>query len=202
MTVLIASRCTACGACIITCPEAALSLAPLRPAVLDSRCTDCLACLEVCPVDSIVPLTPRPSHPMDQHPIEALSYRILYERVDLSAWEGGARAVVARMIHATADESFAVSARVGERAVEAATSALHSGAVVVCDARMVQAGIPSVANSTCLIGEVPADRPTEEGTRSAAAICLAATRHPIGALWVVGNTPTALVALLELYATG
>ncbi len=34
-------------------------------------------------------------------------------RVDLSAWPEGARQVVARMIHATADESFATSARVG-----------------------------------------------------------------------------------------
>ena len=55
MTVTVAATCTACGACLITCPERALVAAPRRPAVIDRLCTDCLACLEVCPVDAIVP---------------------------------------------------------------------------------------------------------------------------------------------------
>jgi Pyruvate/2-oxoacid:ferredoxin oxidoreductase delta subunit len=53
MTVRIATTCTACGLCLVTCPERALRPAPGRPAVIDSRCTDCLACIEVCPRDSI-----------------------------------------------------------------------------------------------------------------------------------------------------
>jgi Pyruvate/2-oxoacid:ferredoxin oxidoreductase delta subunit len=53
MTVVVDSRCTACGLCLITCPERALVPAPGRPAVIDSRCTDCLACIEVCPRDCI-----------------------------------------------------------------------------------------------------------------------------------------------------
>ena len=53
MTVRIGSRCTACGVCIPTCPEQALTRAPRRPEVVAARCTDCLACLEVCPVDAI-----------------------------------------------------------------------------------------------------------------------------------------------------
>ena len=46
----------------------------------------------------------------DVHPIEAYSYRLMAERVDLSSWPTGARDVVARMVHATADDSFARSA--------------------------------------------------------------------------------------------
>lgn len=53
MTVRISDSCTACGACLITCPEAALRPAPGRPRVLDDRCTDCLACVEICPRDCI-----------------------------------------------------------------------------------------------------------------------------------------------------
>jgi precorrin-8X/cobalt-precorrin-8 methylmutase len=193
MTVTVAATCTACGACIATCPERALVPAPRRPAVIDVLCTDCLACLEVCPVDAIVPSAP-------VHPIEEASYRILEERVDLSAWEAGARDVVARMVHATADESFAGTARIGERAVEAAVAALAAGATVVCDARMVVAGIPSVAGAVCLLDEVPEAAPGD--TRSAAAIRLAAERYAEGALWVIGNAPTALFALLELHAAG
>ena len=52
-TVVIDSRCTACGMCISTCPERALLPAPHRPLVIDDRCTVCLSCIEICPVDAI-----------------------------------------------------------------------------------------------------------------------------------------------------
>lgn len=189
MTVLIADRCTACGACLATCPERALAAAPRKPAVDDARCTDCLACLEVCPVDAIV-----------SHPIEVESYRRMAERIDLSRWPDGARDVVARMVHATADESFAQSARIGASAVGAAVEALRHDAPVVCDARMVVAGLTSIAGAVCLLDEVAVAPPGE--TRSATATRLAAERFPDDALWVVGNAPTALATLLELHAAG
>jgi ferredoxin len=53
MTVRVGASCTACGACLLTCPAGALSPAPRRPTVDAPRCTDCLACIEVCPVDAI-----------------------------------------------------------------------------------------------------------------------------------------------------
>jgi NAD-dependent dihydropyrimidine dehydrogenase PreA subunit len=53
LTVAVGGSCTACGACIITCPDHALAPAPRRPFVIEDRCTDCLACLEVCPADAI-----------------------------------------------------------------------------------------------------------------------------------------------------
>jgi precorrin-8X/cobalt-precorrin-8 methylmutase len=136
--------------------------------------------------------------PVPVHPIEAESYRIMESRVDLSGWAAGAREVVARMIHATADESFATSARVGSRAVAAAVAALRHGAPVICDARMVVAGLSAGVTGRCLLDEIPVAPPG--GTRSAAAIELAASRWPDGALWVFGNAPTALATLLELHA--
>lgn len=64
MTVGIARTCTACGACLATCPTHALQVAPGRPAVLAARCIDCWLCLEVCPVDAIVPQpAPRSDEP-------------------------------------------------------------------------------------------------------------------------------------------
>jgi NAD-dependent dihydropyrimidine dehydrogenase PreA subunit len=53
MTVVVAETCTACGACLVTCPERALRAAPRRPAVHDALCTDCLACVEICPTGAI-----------------------------------------------------------------------------------------------------------------------------------------------------
>lgn len=45
----IREGCTACGACISTCPTRALLPAPYRPYVVESRCNLCLECLEICP---------------------------------------------------------------------------------------------------------------------------------------------------------
>ncbi|MGH9078127.1 MAG: precorrin-8X methylmutase, partial [Acidimicrobiales bacterium] len=196
MSVAIGAACTACGACIVTCPERALAAAPRRPAVDATRCTDCLACVEVCPVDAIDPDQPG-LHPPEVHPIEVESYRILASRVDLSAWAEPARAVVARMIHASADESWATSARVGTGAVDAAVEALGAGAPVVCDANMVVAGVPSLPQARCLLGQVGGVPPGS--TRSAAAIALAARLYPAGAVWVIGNAPTALGAVIDLW---
>lgn len=133
------------------------------------------------------------------HPIEVESYRILAGRVDLSGWSDGQREVVARMIHATADLGFATSTRIGREAVGSALDALAQGAPVIVDTAMIAAGAPRVA-TTCLLPEVP-DAPAGS-TRSAAAIGLAARRHPTGALWVIGNAPTALTELLALHDRG
>ncbi|HKA83440.1 MAG TPA: precorrin-8X methylmutase [Acidimicrobiales bacterium] len=135
----------------------------------------------------------------DVHPIEAESYRILHERVDLSAWPPRARHVVARMIHATADVGYATSARIGVRAVDSAVDALTHRAPVIVDSTMVTAGTPRLA-TTCLLDQVPVAPPGS--TRAAAAFALAAHRYPEGAIWVVGNAPSALIELLARQRLG
>jgi precorrin-8X/cobalt-precorrin-8 methylmutase len=206
MTVTITADCTACGVCIATCPPRALAPARRRPGVDPDRCTDCLACLEVCPVDAIRPQPDDAAHPAGArpptvHPIEEESYRILHQRVDLRRWPEAQRAVVARMIHATADPSFASTTRIGENAVAVAVDALRRRVPIVCDSRMVVAGIPSLrSDAVCLLDQAIA---TGSGdTRSAAAIRWAARRYPYGAVWVIGNAPTALTQLLQLHAAG
>jgi Pyruvate/2-oxoacid:ferredoxin oxidoreductase delta subunit len=52
----LSAACTACGLCLLTCPERALLPAPGRPSLDARRCTGCLACIEVCPRDAIVEL--------------------------------------------------------------------------------------------------------------------------------------------------
>ncbi|MBV9662052.1 MAG: precorrin-8X methylmutase [Acidimicrobiales bacterium] len=138
------------------------------------------------------------------HPIEEESFAILARRVDLSMWPPGTRQVVARMVHATADESFATTARIGDDAVKAATGALATASPVVCDARMVVAGVPRVAANlsvACYLDAVPGSQPGR-ATRSEAAIEVAAAEHPDGAIWVIGNAPTALARLLRLHEAG
>ena len=130
------------------------------------------------------------------HPIEAESYRILHQRVDLSRFGPGAAAVVARVIHASADLEYAESMVVDEAAVEAGVRVLAAGGPVVVDVEMVRHGIPGV-DTHCYLGEAGAV--AEPGlTRSAAGMRLAAERHPDGALVVVGCAPTALAEVVRL----
>ena len=143
------------------------------------------------------------------HPIEVESYRIMHARVDFSAWPEPARSVVARMVHATADESFSASALVGAGAVPGIIAALDARSTVVCDSRMVAAGIPAVSAFTDVICALDCERSAggaefdqRDETRSAAAISRAATAHPSGAIWVIGNAPTALARLVALARLG
>jgi ferredoxin len=56
--IFISEACTACGACLLTCPTQALSPAPGRPRLDPGSCTDCFACLEVCPAQAISEVGP------------------------------------------------------------------------------------------------------------------------------------------------
>jgi precorrin-8X/cobalt-precorrin-8 methylmutase len=134
------------------------------------------------------------------HPIEVESYRILHERVDLSGFPPGVAAVVARMIHASADPAYAASVITDEQAVTAGVAALRAGAPVVCDVTMVQAGI-SGTETHCLLAQATAG-PGGSPTRSAQAIRLAAERWPEGAVFVVGCAPTALAEITDLVSSG
>jgi precorrin-8X/cobalt-precorrin-8 methylmutase len=124
------------------------------------------------------------------HPIEAESYRIMAGRVDLSAFDAGPRAVVARVIHASADLEYAATMRFDDGAVETAIDALRAGAPVVTDVEMVRAGIPG---AVCHLPPAAGDA----STRSARGIRDAAQLYPRAAVVVVGCAPTALVEAVE-----
>ncbi len=136
------------------------------------------------------------------HPIEAESYRILAGRVDLTRWPPASRAVVARIIHAAADISYADTLVVDENACLAGIAALRAGAPVVADVEMVRVATRR-AGTRCLLDEgraLAADHPGL--TASAAAMRVAATRWPDGAVVVVGNAPTALAEVVRLAEGG
>ena len=133
------------------------------------------------------------------HPIEQESYRRLATKVDLSAWADGPAAVVARVVHATADPALVDQLVVPEAAVSAGVAALRAGAPVVCDIEMVRAGISGV-RAICTLGEVADAGPYP--SRSAAAMALAAAAHPDGAVIVVGCAPTALAEVNRLIDAG
>jgi precorrin-8X/cobalt-precorrin-8 methylmutase len=133
------------------------------------------------------------------HPIEAESYRILRERVDLSHLGPLSRAVVERVTHASADLDYAESLVLDETALERGLEALRDGAPIVTDVGMVAAGI-TARETSCFVSDPRARELSGRLgiTRSAAGFRVAAEEAGSGAVWVVGNAPTALFELLEL----
>lgn len=135
------------------------------------------------------------------HPIEAESYRILRGLVDLSRFGPLGRAVAERVIHASADLEYAGSLILNESALIDGLQALQNNAPIVTDVRMVAAGI-TARETSCFVSDPCAKRLSRELdiTRSAAGFRLAAEEVGPGAVWVVGNAPTALFELLKFGA--
>jgi precorrin-8X/cobalt-precorrin-8 methylmutase len=132
------------------------------------------------------------------HPIEAESYRILRSRVDLSHLPALTRAVTERVVHASADLDYAEILIADEGALRSGREALLAGAPLVCDTRMVAGGITRREAAVPLLDPRAAELAATEGiTRTAAAMRLAVAETRPGAVWVVGNAPTALFELLE-----
>jgi precorrin-8X/cobalt-precorrin-8 methylmutase len=204
--------CTACGACLPTCPERCIRVAdrdhqvPL--VVLEEQCTGCGECAEVCPAEAIVPLTELARGVEEEawmrrmgrervHEIEVESMRILASRVDLTGLSPLCRAVAERVIHSAADVRYLDDLVLDETALAGGWEALAAGAPIVADSRMVAAGITSAEVRVPLAEhEVAAATHAAGTTRSAAAIERAASEVGAGAVWVVGNAPTALEAVV------
>ncbi len=127
------------------------------------------------------------------HPIEARSYEILRSRVDTSAMQPYTRAVIERVVHASADLDYVTDLVCDEAALAAGARALGEGVPVVADVRMVAAGIGR--DVVCRLGEARGDGSM---TRSAEAIRLAFDEVGPGAVWVVGCAPTALFEVIAL----
>ncbi|MEV0943348.1 precorrin-8X methylmutase [Micromonospora wenchangensis] len=137
------------------------------------------------------------------HPIERESYRILRERVDLGGLPPLTRAVVERVVHASADLDYVTDLVCDEAALAGGLAALRAGAPIVTDVAMVAAGITGAGREiVCPVAEPAAAALARQTglTRSAAAVRIALDRVGPGAVWVVGCAPTALVELIGVAA--
>ena len=128
------------------------------------------------------------------HPIEQESFAIMRSRIDLSHLPPLSRAVVERVVHSSADLSYADDLVLSEESLRAAQLALAAGARVVADVQMVAAGITTV-EAVCRVREA---RAVDGLTRSAVAMRMAYAEVGPGAVWVIGCAPTALFELIEL----
>jgi precorrin-8X/cobalt-precorrin-8 methylmutase len=129
------------------------------------------------------------------HPIEVESMAILASRVNLTPLSVLCRAVAERVIHSAADVRYLDDLVLDEAALRRGWEALADGATIVADSRMVAAGITATEVRVPL-AEYDVVAPAAGTTRSAAAVERAAADVGPDAVWVVGNAPTALDAVI------
>ncbi len=162
--------------------------------------------LEDLVVERLTPYTessPRP--PSDGAAIERRSHEIIDRQLgDWGPADAGARRIVRRVVHATADISFARTLRIHPQAIQRGREALAAGKPVLCDVKMLHAGMTKVRGEIlCAIDrpEVAALARDRGCTRSAAAMELLAP-HIEGAIVAIGNAPTALWKIMEMVRSG
>lgn len=118
--------------------------------------------------------------------------------------------IIERVVHTTADPEFAKLLEISPEAVEAGVQAIKAGAKVVTDTKMIKAGIHE-GRVQRFGGEILTyiDDPraskmaTEESiTRSVAAVRLAVADGADGAIFLIGNAPTAAFELAEQVKKG
>lgn len=149
------------------------------------------------------PLTTQPQE------IEEKSFQIITEELGPHAYTEEQFAVVQRVIHACADFALGRSLVFHPRAVQAGVAAIRAGRAVVADVQMVQVGIskPRLAHFGSDVyvyisdPDVAQTARALDTTRAIISVRKAVQIHD-GAIFAVGNAPTALLELIRLIKEG
>jgi precorrin-8X/cobalt-precorrin-8 methylmutase len=135
--------------------------------------------------------------PSDLHPITAESFAIIDREIGSHSFAPDQYQIVRRVIHATADFEFKHLLHFSDGATDAGITALTRGMPLVVDVRMVQVAIAAAAGDHPIFCALDAGAiVTHHRTRTAVGMAALAQQHP-EAIFVVGNAPTALLALAE-----
>jgi len=140
--------------------------------------------------------------------IYARSFAMIRAEADLARFTPEEERVAVRIIHACGMVEIAKDIVFSPGAAIAARDALRAGAPILCDANMVAHGVtrarlPADNAVVCTLAEPSVAGIAAEigNTRSAAALELWRNRLA-GAVVVIGNAPTALFRLLEMFNEG
>jgi len=144
----------------------------------------------------------------DGNAIYERSFAIIRAEADLSRFSEAEADVAVRMIHACGQVEAAQKFVFSPGFVEAARTALISGAPIFCDAEMVAHGVtrarlPAKNDVVCTLRDPRTAALAEKigNTRSAAALELWGDRLE-GAVVAIGNAPTALFYLHDMLDKG
>lgn len=149
------------------------------------------------------PLTVQPQE------IEEKSFEMITEELGEHTFTQEQYPVVQRVIHASADFELGRSLVFHPRAIEAGIAAIRAGKLVVADVQMVQVGIskPRIEQFGGDVKVYISDKDVmEEAKRLNTTRAIISIRKAIkeadGAIYAIGNAPTALLELIRLVKEG
>lgn len=133
-----------------------------------------------------------------EHPILKQSFAIIDEEVGKHSLNPEEYAIARRVIHATADFDYLQLLQWSPDAISRGKSYLLSGLPIITDVGMVKQGIATLAGKTYgnpIIAAVEMAQTADRGkTRTETGLLTCFRQYP-GAMYVIGNAPTALIAL-------
>lgn len=138
------------------------------------------------------------------HPIMEQSFAVIDREMGLHSFNAAEYAIVRRVIHSTADFDFKQLIRFSPGAVDGAIAALKQQVPIITDVSMVKQGVSSMVAQTfqnpliSAIEQVKATQPDKTRTETGLLECFA--KFPT-AIYVIGNAPTALLALCQALTT-
>ncbi|NJK55445.1 MAG: cobalt-precorrin-8X methylmutase [Pleurocapsa sp. SU_5_0] len=134
------------------------------------------------------------------HPIVEQSFAIIDSEVGKHQLNPQEYALARRVIHATADFEYLNLLRFSSGAIAAGIRHLQQGIPIVTDVTMVKQGIASLVNKTFnnpIISAVEQAKRAEAGkTRTETGMLRCCSKYP-QAIYLIGNAPTALLALCQ-----
>lgn len=148
-------------------------------------------------------------HELPPMEIEKRSFEIITHELGDKYLEPELAPIIKRVIHTTADFDFINTLFFSDDAVKSGKKALLSGAHIVTDTRMAEAGINKTTLAKlggtvhCFMSDPDVAASAKERNMTRAAVSMekaSQLEHPL--IIAVGNAPTALLRLNELIAEG
>ncbi len=141
---------------------------------------------------------------MLNHPIVEESFKIIDREVGNHNFTTKEYAIARRVIHATADFDYLDLLQFRHNAIASGITGIKKQVPIVTDVTMVKQGISSMVSKTFgnkIISAVELAKVAESGkTRTETGLLKCWDKYP-EAIYVIGNAPTALLALCDRIAT-
>ena len=137
------------------------------------------------------------------HPIVQQSFAIIDREIGKHNLSSTEYAIARRVIHSTADFDYLNLLEFEHNAISSAIKALQHGVPIVTDVTMVRQGIRTMVGKTFdnpIIAAIDLVQKAIPGkTRAETGLLRCWSKYP-DAIYVIGNAPTALIALCECIA--
>jgi precorrin-8X/cobalt-precorrin-8 methylmutase len=138
--------------------------------------------------------------PSLNHPILEQSFAVIDREIGAHSFTPAEYAIVRRVIHSTADFEFKELIRFSPDSISGAIRAMQQGVPIVVDVNMVKQGILSMVNRTfqnpIVVAVDRAETALPGKTRTETGLLSCWEAFP-GAIYAIGNAPTALLALCD-----